>query len=247
MSRLTLAFSAVLSLVILGAGSADASRVKQSTFTCPIGGEKFDGIVVLSGYQAGQRLDFRPYGAIVSPAPLPKCPGNGFVMYKSQFSEDELAKLKPIVASPEYQALQKQHRTYFLAAYLEEKMGEATERSFASRYLRASWQAEGSWGPTRTPEKLSAQDRELVVRYRALALEKMNAALAKDERGSKDWLTGMLLAAELERMLGQFDAAQKRLADLPAAALSDGQRSALEKIRKLAAAGNALPAAQHDS
>ena len=84
----------------------------------------------------------------------------------------------------------------------------------------------------------------MLVRYRTLALEKLNTALAKDERGSKDWLTGMLLAAELERLLGRFDAAQKRLADLPAADASEGQRAALEKIRKLAAAGNALPAAQ---
>lgn len=247
MSRFPFGLFAVLSLTLVAAGDAGASIIRDETFTCPIGGEKFESRVVQSGYQQGQRLDMRPYGRILSPFPLPKCPGNGFVMYKDEFSEDELAKLKPIVASKEYQALQKQHRTYFLAAYLEEKMGEATDRSFANRYLRASWQAEGSWGPSRTPEKLNPRDRELVVRYRTLALEKLNAALAKDERGSKDWLTGMLLAAELERLLGRFDAAQKRLADLPAAAdVSEGQRAALEKIRKLAAAGNALPAAQSE-
>jgi hypothetical protein len=234
---------AILSLTLVAAGEADASRIKRTTFTCPIGGEKFEGTVVLSGYQRGQRLDFRPYGAIVSPAPLPQCPGNGFVMYKDEFSSEEIAKLKSIVAGKDYQALQKQHRTYFLAAYLEEKMGEATDRSLASRYLRASWQAEGSWSPGRT-EKPSPQERDLVVRYRTLALEKLNAALAKDERGSKDWLTGTLLAAELERLLGRFDAAQKRLADLPAADASDGQRTAREKIRKLALAGNSAPAAQ---
>ncbi len=244
MSRLPFVLSGMLSLAIFGASAADASRIGRSTFTCPIGGEKFDSRVVLSGYQRGQRLDFRPYGAIVSPAPLPKCPGNGFVMYKNEFSSEEIAKLKPIVASREYQALQKQHRTYFLAAYLEEKMGEATDRSFASRYLRASWQAEGSWSPGGTADNLDPQDRALLVRYRTLALEKLNAALAKDERGSKEWLTGMLLAAELERLLGRFDAAKKRLAELPAADVSDGQRAALEKIGKLAAAGNALPAAQ---
>jgi hypothetical protein len=82
------------------------------------------------------------------------------------------------------------------------------------------------------------------VRYRTLALEKLDASLLHETRGSEDWWRSTILAAELERLLGRFAAAQKRLADLPVAEASEGQRGAIIKIRDLAVAGNAQPAAQ---
>ncbi len=233
----------LFSLTVLDAGGAGASIVRPETFKCPIGGEEFQSLVVRSGYQQGQRLDLRPYGMIVSPIPLPQCSGNGFVMYKDEFSDEELEKLKPIVASKDYQAIRKIHRTYYLAAFLEEKMG-TSDSTLAAYYLRASWQVEGGWGPRRTLEKLTRQERNLLVRYRTLALEKLDRALAHETRGSEDWWRSAILAAELERLLGRFAGAQKRLSELPAAEASEGQRSAMTKIRNLAAAGNAQPAAQ---
>jgi hypothetical protein len=68
-----------------------------------------------------------------------------------------------------------------------------------------------------------------VSRYRALPLEKLEAALDRGLQGLP-----VLVAAELERLLGRFEAAEARLAGVAAS-------RRLEQIRKHAQSRNSEP------
>ena len=92
-----LGLALLLSLAMLPA--AKAATVFEQEFTCPIGGEEFRQKMAGSGTSFGQFFDFRPYGPIESPWPLPVCPGNGFVMFKREFSDAELARLSGFVGN----------------------------------------------------------------------------------------------------------------------------------------------------
>jgi hypothetical protein len=210
-----LAVAASIGLVAFANIEAAATTMGKREFTCPIGGKTFTALVVNSNTYWGRRLDLKPIAPTPSsvPWPLPVCPDNGFVMFKRHFSEAELGTLTPIVLSDEYQKLRTQNTAYFMLAYLQARTG-ADDEKLANLYLTASWEAES----TRP---------EVVGRYRALALEKFQAVLGRD----RIWAV-VLLAGELERLLGRFDAAEARLAAVPAEALDANQSKWLEQIRK---------------
>ena len=96
---------------MLGSSDATASTSYRARIICPIDGLPFTAIMVGSSYQSGMRLDFKPTGAVIAPYPYPVCPGNGFVMYQSTFSEDELSVIRPIVLSDEYRRLRENRLT----------------------------------------------------------------------------------------------------------------------------------------
>lgn len=233
---------ALAALPALPPDGAQASKIKPVELTCPIGGARFKQMSVFSGSATGRRLDTRPFGRIVTPFPLPVCKSNGFVMYQERFTGGELAKLTPIVKSTAYQALRRTHRSYYLAAYLRERMG-APDIDLAALYLKASWQAEGRWAPQGGDDEAPAPDRALVEQYRQLALAKLDAFLSQaGSRSSESWQAAVL-AAELERLLGRFSQVETRLAKLlsDADSAGAGQRSAMAQIRAFARAGNASP------
>ncbi len=152
------------------------------------------------------RLDLKPIGALIAPMPMPVCPTNGFVMFQDEFTAAEIAKLKPIVLSKDYQRARQANTDYYMAAYLRERMG-ATDLELAQLYLKASWEAE-------------ARDPELMRQYRTLALDRFEAALKKSTGESDEWWNAAVVSAELLRLLGRFDAAGKRLDELPVAHLA---------------------------
>ena len=118
----------------------NALVLKEVTMTCLIGGETFTFERAMSGTQYGMHLDMKPYGPIASPWPIPKCPSNGFVMYKENFSDQEIVSLARYVASDEYKALKDRHTNYYLAASLQQHMGES-ELLIARTLLQATWEA----------------------------------------------------------------------------------------------------------
>jgi hypothetical protein len=216
-----------------------ALTLAKREFTCPIGGEKFTANVVASQSQFGMRLDMRPIGAMLSPVPLPVCPGNGFVMFEREFAPDELKALEAIVLTDEYRQARRQHVDYYMVAFMRERMG-APPMELARLYQRASWEAEGSHASQlkRKPDK-----PELVAQYRALALQKFDAFLQQDRSHSGNWWTAAILSAELARLLGRFDAAEQRLDRLPMEKIpADAPvRKAIEQIRGHVAKRNAEP------
>ena len=202
--------------------------------TCPIGGKKFTAPVISAYVIDAVRLDLKPLGALIAPNPLPVCPDNGFVVYKKQFSKAEIAAIRPIVLSADYRRLRRGPTDYYMAAYVKERVG-ADDYDLGQTYLQASWEAE-------------RERPDLVDHYRALALEKLDAFLKKNASHSEQWWTASLLVGDLERMLGNFDAAEARLKSLPyeeaKATLGprgDALTKAADQVRLHALARNAAP------
>lgn len=189
-----------VSIVLAGwmlAVSAQAHTIFEANLICPIGGEKFKSWLSGSGTSFGKFLDLKPYGPIAAPWPLAKCPSNGFVMFKREFSKEEIQRLTPFVESAQYQELKKTHTNYYLAALLQRQV-QATPKQVASTLLQATWEA--------SDERYPVYARE--------ALEAYVALLKTEPSDSKDWLTYQLLAGELERRLKMFGAAISRFSAL---------------------------------
>ncbi|MGY3266776.1 hypothetical protein [Lysobacter sp. HA35] len=193
-----IALLATMALALLS-NSAPAMTLMPVQLKCPIGGEAFTATLAMSGTQFGQNLDRRPVGAIASPWPMARCPKNGFVLFKQDFTPAEIKTLQPFVLSPDYQALQKSESNYFLASRLMEKLG-APQNEIASALLRATWEVEKD---PRYP------------RYAQAALDSIDVLLLRDSSMSKDERASyQQIAGELERRLGRFDAARVRFTAL---------------------------------
>jgi hypothetical protein len=215
---------------VLTAQTAMAMTSYEIALTCPIDGQPFTATLMGSSFQSGMRLDFKPIGALVAPYPYPVCPGNGFVMYQDAFSDNELNAIRAIVLSNEYRQLRTENTDYFMVAYVKQRLG-ANHYELGNTYLRASWEAE-----RRAPD--------LVDRYRKLALQEFDASLNGKRSHTEDWWTATVLAAELDRLLGNFNAVELRIGGLPLAELGarhPGLRSVLDQVRMHALQRNSAP------
>jgi hypothetical protein len=220
----------VAASVILTSQSVVASTSFRATVTCPIDGKPFSTILVGSYFQSGMRLDFKPTGALFAPYPYPVCPDNGFVMYQNTFSERELAAIRPIVLSDEYRRLRAENTDYFMIAYVKQRLG-ADQYDLGNTYLRASWEAENSGS-------------ERIDEYRKLAREAFDNFLSGKRTRTDEWWTATVLAAEMDRLLGNFDAVELRISRLPIAemgATHPGLRTMLDQIGIHARQRNAAP------
>jgi len=175
------------------ATTAHALTFLELELTCPVGGEKFRQRMATSGTQFGTMLDLKPFGPIAAPWTLGECPGNGFVMYKHNFTAEELERLTPYVASPAYQALRGE-TSYYRAAQLQRQLGTKPD-VLASTLLEASWQASEA-----------AQYR----RYATEMLGTVETLLAAPPPNENAFTVLQAVAGELERRLGRFEAAQQR-------------------------------------
>jgi len=188
----------LLPLVLLGISvTANASTFYQTEIVCPIGGETFTTTLAGSGYTSGRFLDLKPFGPTPAPWPLAKCPSNGFVLYRSKFTDAELGRLREFVESPQYQELKSLHSNYYLAAVLQRHLEEPPSR-IASTLLQATWEARGN-------------QYQL---YASEALDLYKTLLSEPYADKKKWLTDQLIAGELERRLERFDDAHKRFSEL---------------------------------
>ena len=153
-------------------------------------------------------------------------------MYQDKFSETELTAIKLIVLTDEYRQLRGENTDYYMIAYVKERVA-GTDYDLGNTYLQASWEAE-------------SDKPQLVDRYRALAIEKLDAFVKRNPNRSKEWWTASVLAAELDRLLGNFDAVETRFKSLPLAELNDrfsdtGLMGALDQIRMHALSHNSKP------
>ncbi|MEG1681888.1 MAG: hypothetical protein RR326_17440, partial [Stenotrophomonas sp.] len=163
---------------------------------CPIGGERFSAQEMGSGTAFGHFLDGRLHGAIQSPWPLVSCPGNGFVIYKDDYSADEIKRLTAVVESDEYQRMRGTETSYWLLARLFEAV-DAPLKDRAGVLQSATWQA----SPEQYPRYVQAASTAV-----AQQCPDARAAAERDE----SWLYCQMLLGEWERRLSRFDAARAR-------------------------------------
>lgn len=174
---------------------AAAEAAAQQTVACPIGGELFT-------YKAPPRLtshetylDQRPVDP-AAPWPHAKCPGNGFVVYKSSFPPTELAKLREFVLADWYRALAPVHTTHYLEAMLRRHLGES-DYAVAWALVQASWEAAGD------PARYKQYAGEALATYDAIPLESL--------QDTRHRVLKRMLSVELARRLEEFDSARDRL------------------------------------
>lgn len=199
-----------LGLALLGL-STQQSPVQAHTFmqqqqVCPLDGTRWTATLDGSGTSFGQQLDLKPVGPTPAPWRLAVCPKDHFVMYKDKFSASELAALRPFIQSPAYQAWAADHTEYFLLGKIFEHM-KRPRFSIGYAFLQASWQVD------RDPVRYAEYAGEALRQYEAGLAEP--AAAAGDERpdgGVSPATHAELIAGELERRLGRFEAAQLRFA-----------------------------------
>lgn len=199
---------------LMFATHAGASTIMQVKLTCPVGGEKFETVLAGSGTSYGQNLDFRPYGPIISPWPVARCPSNGFIIYKDEFTNEELAQLKLFVASVHYQQMAKRHTNYYLIAQLLKYMNGSPEE-IADALLKASWEADDKQYPAYAEEALNA----------FLQLEQI---AAKDDR---ERIFRQLITGELERRLQRWEAAEARFKTLISDPALENQERAIVELQ----------------
>ena len=183
------------------AGPAHAGMPYDEPMKCPIGGESFDHTTTMSYTIFGYRPDGKPYGSWHFPLDLPKCPGNGLVIFE-KFGPADLERLEPLIASAEYRAMLPVETDYFLAAWLMEKLGRKP-LDVAWMVVQASWQADDR------PALKARYQADYVARIRAI------------ERTEDDFLWLILQGRAVNglRELGRFDEARTLLASLPVKSL----------------------------
>lgn len=190
-------------LLLAGAMSpATALTMGKKKMKCPLSGVPMTATVVNSYTRFGIRLDLKPTGALIAPFPMPVCPDSGFVVYRNDFSINELETFRKLVKTAEFKALRKDNTDYFMAAYQARQVG-AKPQELAYLTLQASWEAD--------------RDRARYVRYATLALERYQTTRATAEKSSQRWWTAQLLIVNFHRRLGQFEDANQALAVLPTA------------------------------
>jgi uncharacterized protein (DUF2225 family) len=194
-------FFITLLIIFVQTHRVSSSMLWDNTFTCPVCETTFKEMVDISGSWNDQRLDLKPVGAVIAPSVIPKCPKCGFLVFKDEFQSNEGEQIRSIISTKEYQQLARNNSSYYLIAYLMEKMG-TDNLTLAYIYLKASWQVE--------------DDSLKYSHYLRCSLEKFNNFLNTQSNDSRERGSSQLLAGELERRLGRFDDSEQRFKQLSA-------------------------------
>ena len=185
--------TAITALVAgLAASSASATTVFEREFVCPIGGEEFKANVIGSTSTFGQRADGRPYGG-VAVWPIPECPSNGLLLFKDDFTPEEIAILRVAIATDEFQAMRSEETSRYRLYWLLGELGRPIGQRIGALY-RATWQSD--------------DNQERKIRYQAQFVE---AATGWERPGDEDedaqegWFWMNMRAANALRELGYFE------------------------------------------
>ncbi|MCK5424093.1 MAG: hypothetical protein KAI89_01880 [Emcibacter sp.] len=208
-------------------------HVSEQTFKCPLGGKEFTAFAFGTHSVMGRRLDWKPISSAQFPRPLPVCPDNGFIMYKTTFTQEEIQADNEIFKTPAYQSLLKENSPYFLFSYLLKQRKQKADHWYL--ILQASWETEGC-----APE--------LNKKYLEMAIEKLLSSLKKDKSFSENWWSKQLLIANLYRRTGKFDLALSYLDRLPNDKLPAGEYlgKLKEKISQFAQKSDMSPQSSRD-
>jgi hypothetical protein len=130
--------------------------------------------------------------------PIIECPDNGFLLYKDEFSQDEVRRATPLVASDTYQAMRSTDTQHYRSWWLRNEMGSNDPYALATTLLIASWETDDN------PARKSRYQQAFVNA----------AAVLRPDGKEEEWFWITLRAANALRELGLFDAALSRLDEL---------------------------------
>lgn len=206
-------------LALLSAGGAIPARA--STFTeekvvCPVGGEKFTHMALMSISTWGALPDGMPLGSGRFPVELPQCPTNGLVMYRD-FTPQEVERLAPFIASEEYRALRSAGETpRYLAYRTAQFLGD---KDLHWWLLEASWEA-----------KNDDPDGERARRYNAEFVEA--AKLVQPDARNMEAIAARFRLANGLREMGRFDEAEAVRASIVISPKAGGSDADARENRK---------------
>ena len=103
----------ILGGILLGSLSIFGVPLMITHKVCPIGGEKFNDSYV------------------------PQCPTNKFVMFKNEFTEEELKKYEKIINSEEYREIPKNSNKYYYLARFYEMLGGISDKEIGKTYFNS--------------------------------------------------------------------------------------------------------------
>lgn len=207
-----------------------APEVRKLRVECPLCADVFSYRFALDEMRTGLRLDFKQFGSVNAPAPLPECPRCGFVFpdgARGELDDDEIEKLRGLVKTDRY-AIARQETSYFRLAQVLESLGRPPQ-DIAFAYVAASWQVD--------EEPVRCQI------YLARALAWYDNYLGRSEPVTPARTRAMLLRVEILRRLGRFEEAKEYLDEIahhPAMA-PQNEQNILQQQRDLVAARDDEP------
>lgn len=209
--------AAVAALLGVSTMPALAGTPYRAEATCPVDGKKFTWTSTASYSTWGMELDGKPIGSWNFPMPIPQCPGSGFPVYR-EFSAREVEAIRALVQTPEYDAI-KDETSYYVLAFVVGKLdADFSPWNRAWVLLKATWQARG--------------DDAQYARYATETLEALDAALPSvREKGPAEWRGTQIIAANVERQAGRFEAATARLDGLDSQARAEGEDDQDQAVR----------------
>lgn len=187
---------------VLSCQMQSGQHLYEEEFTCPIGGEKFKSLVLGTHSTYGRYLDWEPVSYLEFPTPVPVCPSNGFVVYKDDFSDDELATFGRIIQSDAYRKdFAAKNTSYYLFARLLELSENIKDYDLWWIYLQSTWEADlcksGKYTDYAKQTIKFAQD----------------ALSSYSDDDSMYWLLNIIIP-NLYRRIGEFESAGQWLSDL---------------------------------
>ena len=103
----------ILGGILLGSLSTFGVPLMITHKVCPIGGEEFKDSYV------------------------PQCPTNKFVMFKNEFTEEELKKYEKIINSEEYREIPRNSNKYYYLARFYEMLGGVSDKEIGKTYFNS--------------------------------------------------------------------------------------------------------------
>lgn len=206
------------------AGFAQGTVVQR---ICPFDGERFAYLDPPPLASREVYLDQRPVDPSGTWAHA-KCPSSGFVLYKSSFTEAELAKLRDFVLSEQYRTMSKAHATHYLEAALRKHLGEPP-------YAVAWALVQATWEVAEDPARYRQYAQEALALYDSIPLESLKEIRYR--------ILKRMISGELARRLGQFDSARERFLEMRDAAelAKPFYQRIVELQLKLVRAGDSRP------
>lgn len=193
------------------APDAQATGLEKMPITCALCGTEYESLFPVAYSQRGMRLDFMPLGSSRAPWPLAACPQCGFIQFTSELPEEDAAKLRDYVRSPEYKALMESRPSYYRLAKIFEVLGK-DDLELGHAYLKASWQEERARDAPdgKTRECLEASLKHFRA-YLANGPYDAKETLAAGDGCLSAYQVAQLLKAELMRRFRRFDEARAYL------------------------------------